>query len=213
MEILTDIDLKLAALFEHDGLWVYAVLFGIAFLESTVTPFLPGDALVFAVGAVAAAGAASLPGMWVLFVTATVLGTMTSYELGRRVGPHAFRENRRFLNAEQLQHARQFFNRYGGRTLAIGRFVPLVRTLAPVVAGIVRMPYVLFMAYTAIGCVLWVTVMLVSGYFVDRVPMLQSRFGLVLLAVFLLSLVPVATELLWDHFGRRLYRALLRRLR
>jgi membrane-associated protein len=211
MEFLSDIDQKLVGLFEEYGLWVYGVLFAIAFLESTVTPFLPGDALVFAVGAVAASGATTLPVMWVLFVSATVLGTMSSYELGRRVGPSAFRERRRFLNTEQLEHARRFFDRYGGRTLAVGRFVPVVRTLAPVVAGILRMPYARFMGYTVLGCVLWVTLMLVSGFFVDSVPVLRARFGIVLAAVFLLSMVPPTIEWLWDHIGRRIYRAVLRR--
>lgn len=212
MELLSDIDLRLVALFEEYGLWVYAVLFGIAFMESTVTPFLPGDALVFAAGAVAAAGATSLPVMWVLFIVATVLGTMTSYALGKRVGPAAFRERRRFLNAEQLEHARVFFERYGGRTLAVGRFVPVVRTLAPVVAGIVRMPYVRFLLYTVLGCVLWVTFMLLSGYFVDTVPVLKSRFGIVLVLVFVLSLIPVVIEWLWDHVGRRVIVAVWRRI-
>ena len=209
MEILSDLDQKLVGLFEEYGLWVYGVLFGIAFLESTVTPFLPGDALVFAAGAVAAAGATSLPAMWILFVTATVLGTITSYGLGASLGPAAFRERRRFLNPEQLAHARRFFDRYGGRTLAVGRFVPVVRTLAPVVAGILRMPYGRFIGYTVLGCVLWVSVMLVAGYWVDKIPLLQARFGLVLFAVFALSMVPPIIEWLWDRIGRRVLRAAL----
>lgn len=212
LSFLDNLDQWLVGLFAEYGAWVYLGLFLFVFMESTVTPFLPGDSVIFAVGIAASVGGASLTWLWVLFIIAAILGTMTSYSLGKRVGPSAFKEDRRFLNAEQLDHARHFFDRYGPQTLAVGRFVPVVRTFAPVVAGILRMPYSRFLGYTAVGIVLWVTVLLVAGYFVESVPILRARVGIVVVLVFILSLGPVVIEWFWDHIGRRSYRAILRRI-
>lgn len=212
LSYLDNLDQWLVGLFAEYGMWVYVWLFLFVFMESTVTPFLPGDSVVFAVGIVASVGGASLLTLWILFVVACVLGTMTSYELGRRVGPSAFRENRRFMNAEQLDHARTFFDRYGPQTLAIGRFVPVVRTFAPVVAGILRMDYGRFIGHTIIGVVLWVTVLLLAGFFVESVPILRARVGVVIVTVFILSLGPVLMRWFWDRIGRNVFRAILSRI-
>ena len=209
LEFLSEFDAELARLFVEHGASIYFLLFAIAFLEATVTPFLPGDALIFAAGAVAATSAASFPLIWGLLIVATLLGTASSYEIGRRVGPTAFREDRRFLNAEQLAHVRILFDRFGPKILVVGRFVPVVRTFAPVVAGIIRMPYRPFFGYSALGIALWVTALTLAGYFVDRVPYLKAHFGLALAAVFVLSLGPMIVEWSWDRIGRPLFGRIL----
>ncbi|MBO6574089.1 MAG: VTT domain-containing protein [Rhodothermales bacterium] len=212
LDFLAHFDQELGALFVEYGAWMYVALFTIAFLEATVTPFVPGDALVFAVGVVASTEVASFPLMWALLVTATLAGSVTSYELGRRVGPLAFREDRRFLNAEQLAHVRILFERFGAKILVVGRFVPLVRTFAPVVAGMTAMPYSRFLAFSVVGIVLWVSLLTGAGYFVEHVPILHDNFGLLLAAIFVLSFAPLIFEWFWEHLGRPLFRKLLPRL-
>jgi membrane-associated protein len=140
------------------GTWIYALLFLIIFLETgvVVTPFLPGDSLLFAVGAVAAAGAIDIQLVLVLLTAAAIIGDNTNYWIGRAVGPRVFTERRRFLKHEYLVRTQQFYERHGGKTVVIARFIPIIRTFAPFVAGVGRMRYPRFLAFDVGGGILWV---------------------------------------------------------
>lgn len=181
------------------GPWLYALLFGIVFCETglVVTPFLPGDSLLFAVGALAASPGSplSLPLLAVLLVAAAVLGDAVNYAIGKRVGPRIFsRPSSRLLNQEHLKRAQSFYERYGGKTIFLARFVPIIRTFAPFVAGIGRMSYRRFAAFNVVGGTVWVLLFLLAGYFFGNLPPVQKNFHYVVVAIVLLSLVPIAVE-------------------
>jgi membrane-associated protein len=181
------------------GPWLYALLFAIVFCETglVVTPFLPGDSLLFAVGALAASpgSALSMPLLAVLLIAAAVLGDAVNYSIGKRVGPRIFHsESSRWLNKEHLVRAQRFYERYGAKTIVLARFVPIVRTFAPFVAGIGRMSYRRFAVYNVTGGVAWVLIFLLAGYFFGNLPVVQEQFHYVVVAIIAISLVPVAIE-------------------
>ena len=194
-DIAVHLDKHLAALLAQYGIWVYAILFLIVFAETgfVVTPFLPGDSLLFVAGALCGAGSMDL---WVLngtLIAAAVLGNSVNYSIGRYLGPKVFHwENSRFFNKAALMKTHVFYERHGGKTLVITRFIPILRTFAPFVAGIGEMTYVRFQAYNIGGAVLWVGSLSVAGYLFGNLPIIQNNLSLVILAIIAVSTMPAA---------------------
>ena len=179
------------------GVWIYALLFLVIFLETgvVVTPFLPGDSLLFAVGALAAAGVIDVVGMLSLLTAAAIIGDNTNYWIGRTVGPRVFTEHSRWLKREHLLRTQRFYEVHGGKAVVLARFVPIVRTFAPFVAGVGRMRYARFLAFDVAGGLLWVWGFGLLGYFTGAIPFVKENFGLVTIGVILISVVPLGIEL------------------
>jgi membrane-associated protein len=199
VDFAVHLDDHLQALVESHGAWVYAILFLIVFCETglVVTPFLPGDSLLFVAGAIAAAGGMDVHLLVALLIVAAVLGDTVNYGFGSYVGPRVFRDERaRWLNRRHLDRAHAFYERHGGKTIVIARFVPIIRTYAPFVAGIGRMHYPRFAAYNVGGAVLWVVSLTYAGYFFGNLPLVKDNLTLVILGIIALSLTPVAVEYL-----------------
>jgi membrane-associated protein len=179
------------------GAWVYGLLFVIIFAETgfVVTPFLPGDSLLFAVGTFAALGALDLALAVVLLSVAAVLGDSVNYAIGARLGPRVFRdEGVRFLNRRHLERTHEFYERHGAKTIVIARFVPIVRTFAPFVAGIGQMRYARFLFYNVAGGVGWIVILVTGGYLFGNIPVVRRNFSLVIFAIIVLSILPALIE-------------------
>jgi membrane-associated protein len=198
IDIFLHLDHHLAQLIEQFGAGSYLILFLIIFAETglVVTPFLPGDSLLFAAGTFAALGSFDLLLLLVLLIAAAVIGDSVNYWIGMRVGERAFSGRVRFLKQEHLERTRAFYVRHGGKTIVLARFIPIIRTFAPFVAGVGRMHYPRFLAYNVAGAVLWVSLFVLGGYFFGNIPAVRSNFTLVILAIIALSVVPVVVEFL-----------------
>jgi membrane-associated protein len=196
VDLFLHVDDHLVAFATAYGPWVYALLFLIVFLETgfVVTPFLPGDSLLIATGLLAASGAIDIVAVLVLLNIAAVLGDSVNYSIGRAIGPRVFTEHSRFLKHEHLMYTQRFYERHGGKTIVLARFVPIVRTFAPFVAGVGRMHYPRFLAFNVGGGTVWVWAFGLLGYFFGNQPIVRENFGVVILAVIFLSLVPVFVE-------------------
>jgi len=197
VDLVLHLDHHLVELLRAYGSLVYVILFAIVFAETglVVTPFLPGDSLLFAAGALAAvdtSGTLSAPILSLLLVIAAVAGNTTNYHVGRWIGPPAFSGRYRLLKVEYLQRTEAFFQKYGPMTVVLSRFAPIIRTCAPFVAGIGRMPYARFQAYNLIGGLGWVLLFIWAGYFFGNIPVIKSHFGFVTIGIILVSLIPVA---------------------
>ena len=186
------------------GVWIYALLFLIVFLETgvVVTPFLPGDSLLFATGALAAAGVIDLVGILTLLTAAAIIGDNTNYFIGRAVGPRVFTEGSRWLKREHLLRTQRFYEKHGGKTVVMARFVPIVRTFAPFVACVGRMHYPRFLAFDVGGGALWVWGFGLLGYFTGNLPFVKNNFGLVTIGVIFVSVLPLAFEVLRARMQR-----------
>jgi membrane-associated protein len=182
------------------GPWFYLLLFAIIFCETglVVTPFLPGDSLLFAVGALAAGNSAlSMPLLFGLLIAAAVIGDAVNYAIGCWLGPKVFKyEQSWFFNKKHLLRAQAFYEKYGSKTIILARFVPIVRTFAPFVAGIGKMRYPRFFLYNCVGAVAWVAICLWSGYFFGELPWVKQHFELVVVAIVLISVLPMVVEFL-----------------
>jgi membrane-associated protein len=183
------------------GPWFYVALFAVIFLETgiVVTPFLPGDSLLFAVGALAAVNGSnlSLPLLAVLLPIAAIAGDAVNYSVGRAIGPRVFsREDSWWLHKKHLVQAQDFYERYGGKAIFLSRFVPIVRTFAPFIAGIGRMSYRRFAAWNIVGGLIWVLAFLFAGYFFGNQPVIKRNFHFVIVAIIVISLLPIAIEAL-----------------
>ena len=204
IDLILHLDKHLSELVAQYHIWVYAILFLIIFCETglVVTPFLPGDSLLFAVGAFAARGSLDLTTSLLLLAIAGILGDSVNYWIGARVGPAVFHKKQsRFLDPQHLERAHRFYEKYGGKTIVLARFLPILRTFAPFVAGIGRMTYPKFLAYNVIGAAAWVGLFVLAGYFFGNIPIVRDNFSLVILGIIALSVVPVASELI-RHRGR-----------
>ena len=193
VDILVHLDRHLDTVIRDFGVWTYLILFLIILCETglVITPILPGDSLLFAIGAFAARGALDPVLVLILLCVAAVAGDALNYAIGARLGPRIFRgENVRFLNRRHLEATHQFYERHGPKTIVIARFVPIVRTFAPFVAGIGRMGYARFATYNVLGGVGWVTSLVVGGYAFGNIPFVRENFTLVIFAIIGLSLVP-----------------------
>jgi membrane-associated protein len=179
------------------GSWVYAILFTIVFAETgfVVTPFLPGDSLLFATGALCATGVLSAPAMLALLVFAAFAGNTVNYAVGRFIGPRVFTGTYRLLNKEYLDRAHAFFEQYGGKAVILGRFVPIVRTFVPFVAGAAQMSSPSFVLYNVIGAVAWVVLCVGAGLLFGNVPIIKNNFSLATLGIVFVSILPILVEL------------------
>lgn len=191
------LDRHLVEMLVRFDVWIYPLLFLIIFAETgfVVTPFLPGDSLLFAVGALAAvdtSGTLNAPLVTLVLAAAAVLGNTANYSIGRALGPPAFSGRYRLLKLEHLRRTEQFFLRHGAMTIVLSRFIPIVRTFAPFVAGVGRMPYARFQAYNLAGGVSWVLLFVAGGYLFGNIPVVRNNFGVVTILIIVLSLVPVA---------------------
>jgi len=196
LDMFLHVDRHLLEVAVNYGAWIYALLFLIVFLETgvVVTPFLPGDSLLFAVGALAAAGVLDLIGVLSLLTAAAIIGDNTNYFIGRTVGPRVFTEHSRLLKREHLLRTQRFYEKHGGKTVVMARFVPIVRTFAPFVAGVGRMHYPRFIAFDVGGGILWVWSFGLLGYFFGNQPIVKENFGLAIVAIIVISLLPVIFE-------------------
>jgi membrane-associated protein len=203
IDILMHIDLHLGELIRDYGLWTYLILFIIIFWETGVVifPFVPGDSLLFAVGAFAALGALEV---WILFILlsiAAIAGDTVNYWIGHFIGPKIFQKEKvRFLNKKHLERAHQFYEKYGAKTIVIARFIPIIRTFAPFVAGIGSMTYWKFISYNVIGGVAWVAICLALGYFFGNLTVVKENFSLVILAIIIISVMPGVIEFLRQYY-------------
>jgi membrane-associated protein len=186
------------------GAWTYIILFLVIFCETglVVTPFLPGDSLLFAIGAIAAADQSPL-NIWIvlgLLTFAAILGDTVNYWIGHYIGPRVFKkDNVRFLNKKHLERTHAFYERYGGKTIVIARFVPIIRTFAPFVAGVGSMSYFRFMMFNVSGAILWVFLMTLAGYFFGNLPIVKKNFSLVILGIIFVSILPAVIEYLRER--------------
>jgi membrane-associated protein len=199
IDILLHIDKYLDLIIQRYGLFTYVLLFVVVFCETglVVTPFLPGDSLLFAVGAFAARGSLEVAVALMVLAAAAILGDTVNYWIGAVVGPKVFhKENVRFLNRRHLDRTHEFYERYGGKTIVIARFVPIVRTFAPFVAGIGKMTYVRFLSYNVFGGLLWVLLFVLGGYYFGNIGIVRRNFSLVIVAIVLISIMPGVIEAL-----------------
>jgi membrane-associated protein len=201
IDFVLHLDRHLVELLTHYELWIYPILFAVIFAETgfVVTPFLPGDSLLFAVGALSAvdsSGTLRAPVASLALGAAAVLGNMLNYSIGRAIGPPAFSGRYRFLKVEYLRRTEDFFRRHGGLAIVLSRFMPIVRTCAPFVAGVARMPYGRFFACNLAGGFGWVLLFVWGGYLFGNIPLVKQHFGLVTIAIIVASLVPLANTLL-----------------
>jgi membrane-associated protein len=180
------------------GTWVYAILFAIVFAETgfVVTPFLPGDSLLFAAGALCATGELSTPAMLGLLVFAAFAGNTVNYSVGRFIGPRVFQSSHRLLNKAYLDRAHTFFEQYGGKAVILGRFVPIVRTFVPFVAGAAQMTRTSFVLYNLVGAAAWVTLCLGAGLLFGNIPIVKNNFSLVTIGIVVVSVLPMVFEMI-----------------
>lgn len=201
LDIILHLDKHLAVLVQQYGSWIYAILFVIIFSETgfVVTPFLPGDSLLFVAGALAALGGMEIAVLLAVLTTAAVLGNMLNYQIGRFLGPKVFQwEQSRFFNKAALEKTHAFYEKHGGKTLVVSRFLPLFRTFAPFVAGIGAMTYARFTFFNLIGGVAWVGSLTLAGYWFGNLPWIQRNLTLVIVAIIVISLLPVVIGW-WQH--------------
>ena len=197
VDFILHLDKNLGSIIQVYGLWTYLILFLIIFLETgfVVTPMLPGDSLLFAAGALASIGSLNIGVLFLILALAAILGDTLNYWIGYYIGPKVFKEERvRFFKKEYLERTRIFYEKYGGKTIILARFVPIIRTFAPLVAGIGKMNYFRFVAYNIIGGIGWVAFFVFGGYYFGNIPIVKRNFGIVILAIIFVSLIPIAVE-------------------
>jgi len=199
LDFALHLDKYLTVIIQQYGLWTYAILFLVIFVETgfVVMPFLPGDSLLFAAGTFAALGSFKVGWLILALSAAAIIGDTVNYWIGHYVGPKVFsREKARFFKKEHLDRTHAFYEKHGGKTIIIARFVPIIRSFAPFVAGIGRMSYGRFLAFNVIGGVGWVVLLVGAGYFFGNIPFVKKNFSLAILAIILISTVPIVTEYL-----------------
>jgi membrane-associated protein len=204
IDLFLHLDEHLSAIIQSYGTWTYFLLFLVIFMETgfVVTPFLPGDSLLFAAGTFASPALGSPLNIWVLWALlciAAIVGDTVNYWIGHFIGPRAFSGEIRFLKKQYLDRTHAFFERHGGKTIILARFVPIIRTFAPFVAGVGEMGYGKFITYNVIGGIAWVTLFTWGGYFFGTLPFVQNNFSLVVLAIIFLSVLPAVVEIIKER--------------
>jgi membrane-associated protein len=199
IDLFLHLDKHLSQIIQNYGVWTYLLLFMVIFMETgfVVTPFLPGDSLLFAAGTFASPALGSSLNiflLWALLCTAAILGDTINYWIGHFVGPKAFSGEVRFLKKEYLDRTHEFYEKHGGKTIIIARFIPIIRTFAPFVAGIGAMNYGRFITYNVVGGVVWVTIFTFGGYYFGNLPFVKENFSLVVMAIIFISVVPMIFE-------------------
>lgn len=204
VDFFLHLDQHLPELIRQYGVWSYALLFVVIFCETglVVTPLLPGDSLLFAAGTLAAAGALDVNTLSVTLCIAAILGDTVNYWIGAWLGPKVFyEENARFFKKEYLDRTHRFYERYGGKTIILARFIPIIRTFAPFVAGIGRMSYTRFLIYNVTGGILWVVSLTYCGYLFGNLPLVKERYSTVILAIIIISILPMVYEFIRQKRG------------
>ena len=198
IDLFLHLDQHLGQLISQYGIWTHLILFLIVFCETglVITPFLPGDSLLFAAGTFAALGALDLWLVMLLLIVAAIVGDTVNYWIGAYIGPRAFKGDIRFLRKEYLDRTHAFYEKHGGKTIIMARFVPIIRTFAPFVAGVGAMSYPKFITYNVVGAVLWVGLFVLGGYFFGNMPVVRENFTLVILAIIAISVLPIVVEAL-----------------
>jgi membrane-associated protein len=197
VDFILHLDTHISDLVKQYGTFSYAILFAIIFCETglVVTPFLPGDSLLFAVGALSATGALNFYTVSFLLMLAAIIGDSTNYWIGYFVGPKVFSsESSRWLNRQHLERTHRFYEKYGGKTVIIARFMPIIRTFAPFVAGIGRMTYLRFLTFSVVGSFLWIGSFVTAGYLFGNIPWVKRNFTAVIIAIILISIMPAVIE-------------------
>jgi len=205
VDVFLHLDRYLGAFLLDYGLWVYALLFVIIFAETgfVVTPFLPGDSLLFVAGALAAGGGLDVQWLIPLLIAASFGGDNTNYWIGHHLGPRVFRhEDSRLLNHEYLDRTRAFYDRHGGKTILLARFLPILRTFAPFVAGVGHMPYTRFLAFSLAGSLSWIMLFVLAGYFFGHLPVVRQNLTLMMLGIIVISVLPGAIAWIRHRFWR-----------
>ena len=206
IDFILHIDRHLIELAQTYGLWIYAILFLIVFCETglVVTPFLPGDSLLFAAGAVAALGGMNVHMAAALLLAAAVIGDAANFAIGKYFGEKLFaKPDSRVFKREYLDKTHAFYEKYGGKTIILARFVPIVRTFAPFVAGMGNMHYGRFIRYNIIGALMWVGLLTYAGYFFGELPVVKNNFGLVVIGIIAVSVLPMAVEIAKAKWGKK----------
>lgn len=206
IDFILHIDQHLIELTQTYGLWIYAILFLIVFCETglVVTPFLPGDSLLFAAGAVAALGGMNVHMAAALLLAAAVIGDAANFAIGKYFGEKLFaKPDSRVFKREYLDKTHAFYEKYGGKTIILARFVPIVRTFAPFVAGMGDMHYGRFIRYNVIGALMWVGLLTYAGYFFGELPAVKNNFGLVVIGIIAVSVLPMAVEIAKAKWGKK----------
>jgi membrane-associated protein len=205
LDLILHLDVYLDLLVTHYGTWVYAILFLVIFCETglVVTPFLPGDSLLFIAGAVAAGGGMDPVLLAGLLMAAAILGDSTNYIIGRTAGDKLFSNpNSKIFRRDYLARTHEFYDRHGGKTVTLARFLPIIRTFAPFVAGLGKMHYPRFLGFSVLGSILWVGGLVSLGYFFGNIPFIKKNLTLLVLAIILISLLPMIIGLLRSRMGR-----------
>lgn len=205
IDLFIHLDEHLGKIIETYDTWTYLILFLVIFMETglVVTPFLPGDSLLFAAGTFASPALGSPLNIWVLIILlifAAILGDTVNYWIGHFIGPRAFSGNVRFLKKEYLDRTHAFFEKHGGKTIILARFVPIVRTFAPFVAGVGAMSYGRFIMFNVVGGIMWVVIFTLAGYFFGNLPFVKDNFSFVVIAIILISVTPAVIEFMKERF-------------
>ena len=206
VDLVLHVDRHISLLIQNFGNWSYLVLFIIIFAETglVVTPFLPGDSLLFAVGTFAAIGSFDIVWLFVVLVSASIIGDSVNYAIGKYFGDKAFRDGKsRFFRKEYLDKTHKFYEKYGGKTIILARFVPIIRTFAPFVAGMGRMDYRYFITYNIVGGLLWVSLFLFCGYFFGNMPIIKENFAIAIYVIIVVSVLPIAIEFVKHHAAKK----------
>jgi membrane-associated protein len=204
IDLFLHLDKHLGEIIQSYGIWTYTILFLIIFCETglVITPFLPGDSLLFAAGTFAARGDLNVLVLAVILCVAAIVGDTVNYWIGHYIGPKIFhKENVRLLNKKHLERTHEFYEKYGGKTIIIARFIPIIRTFAPFVAGIGSMSYWRFITYNIMGGILWVAVCVFGGYFFGNLEIVKRNFSLVIIAIIFISVLPIIFEFVRHRFG------------
>jgi membrane-associated protein len=205
IDLILHLDKYLGEIIQNYGTWTYLLMFFVIFMETgfVVTPFLPGDSLIFAAGAFAGLGYLHIGILYVVLAVAAIAGDTANYWIGHYIGPRAFSGNVRFLKQEYLDRTHAFYEKHGGKTIIIARFIPIIRTFAPFVAGIGAMTYPKFIAYNVIGGLAWVALFSFGGYFFGNLPVVQNNFAFVILVIIFISILPAIIEFIKSRQERR----------
>lgn len=207
IDLILHLDKHLSVIIQNYGTWTYLILFAIIFMETglVVTPFLPGDSLLFAAGTFASPALGSALNifiLWMLLVAAAIIGDTVNYWIGHYIGPRAFSGEIRFLKKDYLDRTHEFYEKHGGKTIILARFVPIVRTFAPFVAGVGEMSYGRFLTYNVVGGFLWVSIFALGGYFFGNLTFVRENFSLVVVAIIIISVLPAVYEIVKERLNK-----------
>jgi membrane-associated protein len=204
INFILHIDKYLDIIIKGVGVWTYLVLFGVIFIETglVIMPFLPGDSLLFAAGAFAAKGSLAVFPLWIALAFAAVVGDTINYWIGHTLGPRVLHQDTRWFKRKHLERTQDFYNKHGGKTILLARFVPIVRTFAPFVAGISNMRYGYFLTYNVVGGILWTTLFIWAGYFFGGLPYVEKNFSIIIIAIILISVLPAVIEIIKNRRGK-----------